>query len=216
MLRTTYHEALDATNASVVRLGFMLIDSLQSANRALFTADTALAARVIAGADTDERLRRTIEASCIELIWKQQPLAGELTHVAVMLELTTDFQRIGYYATEIAKHAVRIAEMGLFPARANLEPMAAEVERALAEAVEAYRDRNPILAARAAASVDDIENRYIDGIAALQIAMQTEADIVPAGTEMLFVLAALQRINAHTVNLAEHTTDLIEKDRERP
>jgi phosphate transport system protein len=215
MLRNAYHEALESTNDAVVRLGNILADTVRSANRALFAGDTALAARVIAGADADETLRRSIETQCIELIWKQQPIAGELTQVAVMLELTTDFQRISFYATDIAKHAVRIAEYGIFPARENLAPMAAHVESAFADAVAAYRDRDADLADRSVDSVDDIEDRYIEGIGALQEAMQSHPDVVPAGTEMLFVLAALQRINAHTVNLAEHTIDLIEAGDDR-
>jgi phosphate transport system protein len=215
MLRTGYHEALEATNASVVRLGNLLVDSVVSANHALFRGDTALAARVIAGADADDALRRTIETACIELIWKQQPVAGELTQVAVMLELTTDFQRINFYATEIAKHAVRIADAEGFPARESVEPMAACVEAALQLAVDAYRDRDAVRADEATASVDEIEDRYIAGISALQQAMQADPAQVPTGTEILFVLAALQRINAHTVNFAEHAIDLIEEQARR-
>lgn len=75
-MRTAYHEALDGTRLDVVRLGALAADAIRSSVEALENRDAALGARVIAGDDVIDDLRRKVEAACIELIWRQQPVAG--------------------------------------------------------------------------------------------------------------------------------------------
>jgi phosphate uptake regulator len=43
----------------------------------------------------------------MELIWRQQPVAGDLRSITVMREITTDLDRIGEYPTSIAKNALK-------------------------------------------------------------------------------------------------------------
>jgi phosphate transport system protein len=80
-MRAAYHEALEQARLDVVRLGALVGDAVQSSVTSLEKRDTALAARVIAGDDDVDGLRRRVEQTCIELIWKQQPVAGELRQV---------------------------------------------------------------------------------------------------------------------------------------
>src|SRR5271155_2686205 len=102
-MRTAYHEALESTRLDVVRLGALAGDSIRVAVEALDYRDAAAGARVVAGDDVIDELRRSIEAHCIELIWRQQPVAGELREIAAMLEIATDLERVGEYAVDIAK-----------------------------------------------------------------------------------------------------------------
>ena len=48
VLRAAYHEALEALNADLARLGALLVDSTKCAITALRTGDVGLAARVVA------------------------------------------------------------------------------------------------------------------------------------------------------------------------
>src|SRR3984893_16078938 len=119
-MRTAYHEQLEGTRLDVVRLGALAADAVRSAVAALEKRDTDLAARVIAGDDAIDDLRRKIEAACIQLIWKQQPVAGELRAVAAMLQIVVDLERIGDYAVDIAKHTIRLADIPVRPARVEI------------------------------------------------------------------------------------------------
>jgi len=94
-MRTAYHQTLEKTRLDVVRLGALAADAVHSATQALERRDVTLAGRVIAGDDEIDEMRRGVEASCIELIWKQQPVAGELRAIAGMLQIVTDLERIG-------------------------------------------------------------------------------------------------------------------------
>ena len=208
-MRTAYHEALEQTRLDVVRLGALVADALSAAVQALEKRDTNLAARVVAGDDIVDDLRRKVESSCIELIWKQQPVAGELRHVAAMLETVTDLERIGDYAVEIAKNSIKLADVPLRPARVEVGRIAAIAIEMVRDVMRSYTEADEALAESVIAKDDDVDNLYHRGIEALQEEMQADSGVVRAGTIILFVLATLERVGDRAQNIAWHTKEML-------
>jgi len=191
-MRTAYHEALEAARLDVVRLGALVGDAVAAAVGSLERRDTSLAARVIAGDDDVDALRRRVEQMCIELIWKQQPVAGELRQIAAMLEIVTDLERIGDYAVEIGRIAAIALEM-------------------LRETMRSYTERDAKIAEVVIERDDEVDALYARGIEALQDEMQADSGMVRAGTIMLFVLANLERVGDRAQNVAWHTKEMLGK-----
>ncbi len=210
LLRVAYHEALDATHAEIIRLGELLAAALKAAVRGLEQPDPTAAARVIADADAIEELRRNVEAACTDLLWRQQPVAGEFRRIAAMSEIAEDYERIGHYIVEVAKHAIRVGAAPHLPVRSEVARLAEESRRMLDQAAAAYRNRDDALAddlvARDDASVDEL---YHAGLLALQQAMESDSELVASGMSMMFVLAALQRISEHAISIAWHTKEML-------
>lgn len=208
-MRTAYHEALEATRLDVVRLGALAGDAIRISVDALERRDAAAGARVIAGDDVVDDLRRKIEAACIELIWRQQPVAGELREIAAMLEIATDLERVGDYAVDIAKHAVKLSDVPLRPARVEIDRIASVAHGTLLDGMRAYTERDADLAEIVIAQDDEVDRLYKRGVKALQEEMQADPEMVKAGTRMLFVLAALERVGDRANNIAWHTKEMI-------
>jgi phosphate transport system protein len=208
-VRTAYHEALEATRLDVVRLGALAADAIHHAVDSLERRDTALAARVIAGVDTIDDLRRKIEQACIELIWRQQPVAGELRQVAAMLEIVVDLERIGDYAVDIAKISIMLDDAPLRPARVEIGRIAAIARAMLTETMRAYTERDAVLAETVIENDDEVDALYNRGIEALQEEMQNDPGLVRAGTLMLFVLTSLERVGDRAQNIAWHTKEML-------
>ncbi|MDQ2857893.1 MAG: phosphate signaling complex protein PhoU [Candidatus Eremiobacteraeota bacterium] len=210
-MRTAYHEALDQARLDVVRLGALVGDAVQAAVTSLEKRDTTLAARVIAGDDDVDGLRRRVEQTCIELIWKQQPVAGELRQIAAMLEIVTDLERIGDYAVEISKNSIKLSDVAIRPARVEIGRIAAIATEMLREVMRAYTERDVAISEAVIARDDEVDALYARGIEALQEEMQADSGMVRAGTIMLFVLANLERVGDRAQNVAWHTKDMIGK-----
>ncbi len=208
-MRTAYHEALESTRLDVVRLGALVADAIRISVEALERRDSAAGARVVAGDDVIDDLRRKVEASCIELIWRQQPVAGELREVAAMLEIATDLERVGDYAVDIAKHGIKLADVPLRPARVEIDRIASVAHRILLEAMRAYTERDSNLAEQVIAEDDEVDRLYKRGVKVLQEEMQADPELVRAGTRILFVLAALERVGDRANNIAWHTKEMI-------
>ncbi len=206
-MRTAYHQALDNARLDVVRLGALTLDAVRSAIHALDRRDSALAARVIAGDDEIDDMRRRVEAACIELIWKQQPVAGELRAVAGMLQIVTDLERIGDYAVEISKSAIKLIDVPVRPASIELGQIGAAAQTMLSDAMRAYRESDAKLADAVIERDDEVDQLYHSGIEALQVEMQADSGVVPAGTLLLFVLASIERVGDRAQNIAWKTKD---------
>lgn len=209
MARTAYHEALDQTRINVIRLGALVGDAIHTALGALERRDVALAARVIAGDDAIDAMRRSVEASCIELIWRQQPVAGELRQIAGMLQIVTDLERLGDYAVDIAKNAIKLCDVPLRPAKVEIGRIGAVAQAMIAEAMRSYAERDSAIADAVISRDDEVDTLYKRAIEALQEEMQADPALVRAGTLLLFVLATLERAGDRAQNISWHTKEML-------
>lgn len=210
-MRTAYHQALDNARLDVVRLGALTLDAVRSATQSLERRESTLAGRVIAGDDEIDDMRRRVEAACIELIWKQQPVAGELRAIAGMLQIVTDLERIGDYAVDIAKNAIKLADVPVRPATVEIGRIAATAQSMLSDVMRAYREGDMELANTVIERDDEVDHLYRSGIEALQNEMQHDSGTVPAGTLLLFVLSIIERVGDRAQNIAWHTKDIYEE-----
>jgi phosphate transport system protein len=208
-MRTAYHQALDNARLDVVRLGALTLDAIRSATHALERRDGALAARVIAGDDEIDDTRRRVEAACIELIWKQQPVASELRAIAGALQIVTDLERIGDYAVDISKNGIKLIDVPVRPASVEIGQIAAVSQTMLADAMRAYREGDAEVADSVIERDDEVDQLYRSGIEALQTEMQADSGVVPAGTILLFVLATIERVGDRAQNIAWKTKDVV-------
>jgi phosphate transport system protein len=208
-MRTAYHQALDNARLDVVRLGALTLDAIRSATHALERRDGSLAARVIAGDDEIDDTRRRVESACIELIWKQQPVASELRAIAGALQIVTDLERIGDYAVDISKNAIKLIDVPVRPASVEIGQIAAVAQTMLADAMRAYREGDAEVADSVIERDDEVDQLYRSGIEALQSEMQADSGVVPAGTILLFVLATIERVGDRAQNIAWKTKDVV-------
>lgn len=209
MMRAAYHEALEGTRLDVVRLGALVGDALRTAAEALDRHDAAAGARVVAGDDVIDDLRRKIEHQCIELIWRQQPVAGELREIAAMLNIATDLERIGDYAVELAKNAIKLADQRLRPQRVEIDRIVSVTTEMLADAMRAYSERDDALASSVIERDSEVDRLYKRSIGLLQEEMQADPDLIPAGTRYLFILTSLERAGDRAGNIAWHTKHML-------
>ena len=210
LLRAAYHESLEAVETELGTLGALMVDALHYAILAVQKGDTALAARIITGADQTAEMGRRIESTCIELIWRQQPLAAELRRLTAMFEISTDFQRINHYVADVAKHAVRLADVPANAPRDAIAEVAKLTESNLQRVVSAYTGRDLFLARSVEADDDEFQRLYSAGIKELQNAIRRDADLLAAATELLFVLTSLERIGEHAASIAWHTEEMLQ------
>lgn len=208
-MRAAYHEALEGTRLDVVRLGALVGDAIRIAVEALERRDATAGGRVVAGDDIVDDLRRKIESHCIELIWRQQPVAGELREIAAMLEIATDLERVGDYAVDIAKNAIKLADQTMRPQKVEIDRIAGVAHAMLLDAMRAYTEHDSELGTAVIERDDEVDRLYKRSIRLLQEEMQADPEMVRAGTRYLFVLAWLERVGDRAVNIAWHTKDMI-------
>jgi len=207
-MRTAYHQALENSRLDVVRLGALVSDAIRTATQALERRDVVLAGRVVAGDDEVDDMRRHVEATCIELIWKQQPVAGDLRAIAGMLQIVTDLERIGDYAVDIGKNAIKLADVAVRPASVEIGRIASLAYEMLVDVMRAYSEGDSKLADAVIEHDDEVDALYRSSLEALQAEMQRDPGTVPAGTLLLFVVSIIERVGDRAQNIAWHTKEI--------
>ena len=143
------------------------------------------------------------------MIWKQQPVASELRAIAGALQIVTDLERIGDYAVDISKNAIKLIDVPVRPASVEIGQIAAVAQTMLADAMRAYREgrrRGRRLGHRTRRRGRWALPQRHRG-AAERDAGGSRA-VVPAGTILLFVLATIERVGDRAQNIAWKTKDI--------
>jgi phosphate transport system protein len=138
-------------------------------------------------------------------------VAGELRSIAGMLQIVTDLERIGDYAVDISKNAIKLADVAIRPATVETGRIASLAQAMLSDVLRAYREGDGDLCDAVIERDDEVDELYREGIAALQREMQRDPHVVPAGTLLLFVISIIERVGDRAQNIAWHTKDIYAK-----
>ena len=104
-MRDAYHEELDAVRDELVEMTRLVGSAVARASTALLDADLALAESVIAGDVAVNALRDDLDRRAIDLLARQQPVAGDLRTIVTSLRMSADLERMG----DLARHVARVA-----------------------------------------------------------------------------------------------------------
>ena len=108
--RQEYIHDLEVVQDLVATMGDKALDNVEKSMKALLEGDTALAKSVMKADDVIDDMIVDVEDKCILLIAKQQPIAHDLRVIATGFKISTDIERIGDHAFDIAKTAVSVNE----------------------------------------------------------------------------------------------------------
>lgn len=106
-MRDAYHEELDSIGDSLVEMTRLVGSAMARATTALLDADLTLAESVIAADDVVDELQHTLDDRSLDLLARQQPVAGDLRTIITSLRMSADLERMGDLARHVAKVARR-------------------------------------------------------------------------------------------------------------
>jgi phosphate transport system protein len=133
----------------------------------------------------------------------RQPMAGDLRRIVGALKITSDLERIGDYAANVAKRSVVLAQYSLPYSLAGLAHMAHMVQEQLKSIIDALGTNDTDKAIevwRSDRVVDDIYNALFREL--ITYMMEDPRNITPC-THLLFIAKNLERIGDHATNIAE-------------
>jgi phosphate transport system protein len=200
----SYDEELNRLQGEIVRMGGLAMDQLQRASRALQEGDTELAQQVIVSDQKVDALELEISSDVLRLLARRQPMATDLRFVLASLRIAAAIERIGDYATNIAKRSLALAEMRSPEPAHGLTEMAAYAANMLREALDAYVRRDTGAAMAVRESDLELDRRYNSLFR--ELLTYTMEDVRNIGTcaHFLFIAKNIERIGDHVTNIAEN------------
>ena len=158
--------------------------------------------------DTDHKLvdmQRSIEAMCLSLLTRQQPVASDLRQVSSALKMISDMERIGDQASDIAEICGYIQNREA-KSRVHIRDMAEATMKMVTKSIDSYVKRD-LKIAKEVVLYDDVVDDLFGKVKQELIGLlgQSGADeaLGEFCIDMLMIAKYCERIGDHATNIAE-------------
>jgi len=202
---TSFELDLKKLRDMIAGMGGLVERAVADATTALLDHDPAVAASVVEMDPKIDAEERNVEQFAIRLLALRQPVADDLRQVVSALKVITDLERIGDYASNVAKRSLVINKMAASFSLSGLGQMARLVQQNLKTVIDSVGEGDPAKAVtvwRADQAVDDLYNTIFRELITY---MMEDARSITACTHLLFIAKNLERIGDHATNIAELT-----------
>jgi phosphate transport system protein len=107
LMRDQYHVELDGISITLVEMARLVSEAIRDATTALLGADLRVAEEVIASDNVIDALQHDLDNRTVDLMARQQPVAGDLRTLVASLRMSADLERMG----DLANHVAKVARM---------------------------------------------------------------------------------------------------------
>jgi phosphate transport system protein len=199
-----YDEELDGITAELARMGGLAEAEVADAISAIAKGDVSLAASVIASDARLDGMDKEIERRAIRLIALRQPVADDLRHIVAAMKISSNLERIGDLAKNIAKRALVIVESEpLTPLTGSIERMGDLVIARLKSVLDVLATQEVEQAIAVWMNDHEVDEHYDSIFRELLTYMMADPRTIAACAHLLFVAKNLERIGDHATNIAE-------------
>lgn len=201
--RNSFHEELINLKNLVLEMGTKAAYALQESVEALVTQDIDRALKVI---DKDYKINRIdheINEKAIWLVAKESPVASDLRRIFSSIKISTDIERVGDLAVNIAKSTIRIGEKELFKPLNDITVMAEKSKNMLTQVMEAFNMEDADRAREIADLDHDVDELYGKLIQELLTHIVDKPEIQAQVTQLSFICRDLERVGDHATNISE-------------
>ena len=206
-----FHEELAQLKQRLLDMSGQAERLVDLAIKSLLDRDRAIAEEVIAGDKVLNDMEVEIEQRSVRLLALQQPMARDLRFLVGVIKVSSDLERVGDHAVNIAESAVQLIDHGgrLTPGPA-IEDMARRSRKMLSDALDAFLRADGALG-REVCKADDAVDALHDSVFRVLLThmMESSRNIGPA-LELLLVSRNLERVADLATNISEDAVYLAE------
>jgi phosphate transport system protein len=199
----SYEEELSRLRDTIARMGGLAERQVLEATRALVERDTDLAAEVVQRDAALDALERELDGFCIRLLALRQPMGPDLRLIVAVLKIAHMLERIGDYASNVAKRSIVLASLPPLGSLNGFQRMARLVQENLQGAIDALVQGDAARADEVWAADEPVDQIYNGIFREMLTHMMEDPRNITAATHLLFMAKNLERIGDHTTNIAE-------------
>jgi phosphate transport system protein len=204
------HRDLERLQRLVLRMAGYVEEAVYQAIHALKENDRRLAERVVEGDYRIDQHENEVQEECLKILALHQPVAVDLRRICAVLFISTDLERMGDLAVQIAERASHLASSSQSIVPSRLNTMTEKTTEMVRRSLDAFV-HSDATAARAVIRMDDqvdADNSAI--IDELIQRMKQSPDNIENGISMFSAVRHLERIADHATNIAEDVIYLVE------
>lgn len=202
-MTTVFDRELGELKEKILRMGAMVETAIRDAVASLVERNSELARKVIENDHKINALDVEIDEECIRLLAIRQPRAGDLRFITTAMKITTDLERMGDLAEDIAERAIELNEEPILKPYIDI-PRMTEIARGMAkDALDALVKGDTKLAMDVIKRDDEVDLLNVQVFNELLFFMIQDPHTVSRAARITYISKYIERIADHATNIAE-------------
>ncbi|MGG3453784.1 MULTISPECIES: phosphate signaling complex protein PhoU [Paenibacillus] len=207
--RKEFDQNLEDLRQLLRQMGEHVEHALAEAISALQALDSAKAKEIVKRDAELNRMEEQVMEIGSRLIVTQQPVAKDLRRIIVAFKISSDLERMGDLAIDIAKVTTRLEGQSLIKPLIDIPKMSELVILMLRESLQSYLDENTDLAYKMAKDDDEVDHLYSQMIHELYAFMISNPESLQQAMLLTLVGRYIERIADHATNIGESAVYLV-------
>lgn len=205
----TYEEELEAVRQRLLLMAGRVEKMIGAAARCLVDRDADGARSTILGDHAVNQDEIDVDALCIEVLARRQPMASDLRFITQTLKMVADLERIADLAVNVCERAIDLAPKPAPAPYVDIPRMADVVQGMVHDAIDAFVERDEAKANRVRAMDDEVDDLYRRVFTQILELMAGDKVDIHDGIHIQSVAKYLERMGDHATNLAEEVLFMI-------
>ena len=198
-----FDNELKELRQNILKLGCMVENAIRDSVKALVERDSELAKEVIQRDHLVNALDVKIDEECVRLIALRQPMASDLRLITTAMKITTDLERMGDLAVNIAERTIELNEEPQLKPFVNIPRMAEISQSMVRDSLDSFVtgcSRLPYEVIKRDDEVDDLTVRNFEELLSFMI---QDPKNIPFAVKRTYIAKYLERIADHATNICE-------------
>ncbi|MCL2071032.1 MAG: phosphate signaling complex protein PhoU [Oscillospiraceae bacterium] len=201
-MRNKFLGQLEALHEMLLEMGTLVQIGITKAADALKSQDKALAKEVIESDNEINQIEKDIEALCMKILIRQNPVAGDFRLVSSALKMITDMERIGDQAADIAEISTYF-DKPFIKKLEHIPQMAEATIKMVTDSINAFVKNDLELANQVIAQDDLVDELFTTVKNDLIALIGKDANNGEQAIDLIMVAKYFERIGDHATNIAE-------------
>lgn len=203
-MREALNSEIFDLNAGLLRMQSLAVEQLALIRRALSAGQLGGLGARLKSLDQDiDRLERQLEDACLEVIARQQPVAGDLRFVLTVFKSLNDLERVGDYALHTGRELEALSGSLRSGPLSDVLPLLNLLSEMLEQLAYAFAERDMRAARRVIRLDDDVDALYEQMQRASLTRVLEDPRDLPLALHVARLARHLERLGDHIQNVAE-------------
>ncbi len=208
---SAFDRDLEALQAMILKMGGLVEAAIHDSATSLESRDEELAQKVRDGDRRVDALDEQLNEEAARIVALRAPIASDMRLVLAVTKMSTNLERIGDYAKNLAKRTGILLQLpNIDGAPQSIRRMAREVERMLHDVLDAYIQRDADLARDVRERDEDVDQMYTAIFREFLTFMMEDPRNITACMHLHFIAKNIERMGDHVTSIADHVIYMIE------
>ncbi len=204
-----FDEELQALKEHLLEMAAMAEEQIGLAVRGLKERKEDMACEVIEKEEDINRLDLEMDDMCMRLLALRQPMATDLRFITSSMKISSDLERIGDQAYNIAERTLRLLKQPQLKPLIDIPRMAELSSKMVRDAIGAFINRDADLARDVCLRDDEIDSLNEQIFRELLTFMIADPATITRAVDLILIGRHLERIADHATNIGEDVIYMI-------